>query len=122
MKRLYAGLAVILLLLGVVGQSYAGYTIKPKVARVNGTGQAILGSSNVKAINVFSTVAGDRVAIYAANISAGPLTVSELEFEIGISANNSSVTVYTGTDGLDLGSIYVASSNESSVTSIVYDY
>ncbi len=121
MKKL---VLAIILSLSMAGQCYAGYTVKPRVEKVTGTGQAYVGNINVKSINFFSSTAGDRIAVYNANIATGPVVDSELEFEVGISANNSSNPgPYLGVDGMNFGAgVYIASSSATAITSVLFDY
>lgn len=48
MKKL---VLAIILSLAMAGQCYAGYTVKPRVEKVTGTGQVYTGNINVKSIN-----------------------------------------------------------------------
>ena len=105
------------------GVCWAGLTIKPRISNVTGSGQVVSGAANVKSVTVYGPAAGDLIGIYNANFSTGPLTSSELELEIGISANTSTVHIPLGVDGVDFGAgVYVASSKATAITSVEYDY
>lgn len=86
-----------------------------------GTGQLYVGSCAIQSINFWSSVAGDSGGVYdITTITTGPVTTAELEFEIGISANNSSVPVPANGSPIVRG-IYVCSSSNA-ITTVVIDY
>jgi hypothetical protein len=122
MKKFLLVLAVIGLLLAFVSQGFAGYTIKNRGITITGSGQIFTGSKIVKAIVYFSSVAGDHAGIYQADASTGPITSAELEFELGITANNSNAYLYFGEEGINLSNLYVGSSSSTAITTVVYDY
>ena len=64
--------------------------------------------------------AGDKVAIYNYG-GTGVLDETELEFELGLSENNSSVSI--DASGADFtNGIYIAASSTDSITTVTFDY
>ena len=84
-----------------------------------GSGQLYTGPCRILSINYFSTTSGDLVAIYDTIDPALP--IATLEFEMGISANNSSAQLNCLQAPFEHG-IRVQSTNAASVTTVVFDY
>jgi hypothetical protein len=82
-----------------------------------GSGQIYVGPCRIISINYFSSTAGDKAAIYN---TADPYYPYDLEFEMGISANNTSDKIYPNAPFENGISIY--SSSLTSVTTVVFDY
>lgn len=122
MKKLFTVGAIIVLLLGLFTQVFAGYTIRAQIEKVTGTGTIRSGACNLKTINLFGPTAGNYISVYDATGLSGT-TQGELKFEVGISANNSSQSFTFGTDGVDFSTgIYVVGSVATILTTAVFDY
>jgi hypothetical protein len=93
-----------------------------KTLSITGNGQLYTGTGNIQSINFHSAAAGDSAAIYdISDILTGPLTFAELEFELGISANNSSTSVSANGAPIKNG-IYVTTKDATAITTVVIDY
>lgn len=145
MKKFLAGLVVIILSLAVVGQVWAvdavearnpeaepvllygrstndngikKFVASSQVGSITGSGQIYTGACRVFGINFYSTLAGDTVGVY--NTPNNIMPASGLEFELGISSNNSSQTLYL--KGAMWDGIRIWSTNASSYTTVMFDY
>ncbi len=105
---------------GVTGSKLNTADYPKGIQRATGSAQLYSGSCRVKLINFFSDTAGDRVAVYNYG-GTGVMDATELEFEIGISANNSSQSVDAGGTTFSNG-IYVTSNSATAITTVTYDY
>ena len=94
-----------------------------KIATKINSYQFYVGSCRLKSVNMFSSAAGDYISVYdtatAPDGSAADLTI--LEFEIGISANNSSNS-YDAKGAQLYNGIYVKSSSATTLITVSYDY
>jgi len=85
-----------------------------------GSGLVYAGACNVLSINLFSDTAGDNITVY--DLIANPSNQYQLEFEIGISANNSSQPVDAKGAPFSNGIYIFASDATNAVTTIIFDY
>jgi hypothetical protein len=84
-----------------------------------GSGQLYTGPCRILSVNFFSSTAGDYAAIY--NTVDPSYPIADLEFEMGIAANNTNAQPYCPQAPFDKG-IRVLSSSATSVTTVVFDY
>jgi hypothetical protein len=84
-----------------------------------GSGQLYTGPCRILSVNFFSSTAGDYAAIY--NTVDPTLPIADLEFEMGIAANNTNAVPYHPDAPFDKG-IRVQSTNATAVTTVVFDY
>jgi hypothetical protein len=84
-----------------------------------GSGQVHIGPCRVLSINFFSSTAGDLVGIY--DTTAVGYQITDLEYELGISANNTNApSIYPNAPFVN--GVKVLSTNANSLTTFVFDY
>lgn len=90
-----------------------------KTTYIIGSGLIYNGACRVLSVNLFSGTAGDNIAVY--DLVAQPTNMYQLEFEIGISANNSSQS-FDAKGTSFVNGIYVYTATATALTSVVFDY
>jgi hypothetical protein len=90
-----------------------------KTRCIIGSGQIYTGPCRIISVNFYSLTAGDKIGVYDTVNAGYPIT--DLEFEMGISANTSSAPPYYPQAPFVNG-IRVLSTNANSVTTVVFDY
>jgi len=93
-----------------------------KTLSIVGSGQIYTGSCFIQSINYYGAATGDIAGIYdLAKIATGAVTAAELEFEIGVSASTSSVSIPASGSPIVNG-IYVGAKTATAITTVVIDY
>ncbi len=86
-----------------------------------GTGLLRAGAFRAQTINIKGATAGDNIIVYDALSEPDTRVMTEIEFEMGISVNNGSVSIDAKGTPFTRG-IYIKSSATTTLTSVVYDY
>jgi len=127
MKRLTVVLAIILLSLVMAGQAWAVDETADYRVTKTGSGQIVKTPCHPLAIYIKGATAGDNIGVYdySSTSKSGTTTVvgdiRDLEFEMGIAANNGSTFIDTKGIAFDYG-IYIHSSAATTLTTVVFDY
>jgi len=90
-----------------------------KIYSIIGSGQLFIGPCRLLSASMFSSTAGDIVGIYNTVDPRYPIT--DLEFELGISANNTNSAPINPNAPFENG-IRVLATNANSITTVVFDY
>ena len=90
---------------------------KTQTRAIIGSGQLYTGPCRIISINYFASTAGSYAGIYNTINTGYP--IADIEFEMGTSANNSSVSALGGYFN---NGIRVLSTNATAVTTAVFDY
>lgn len=127
MKKFFVALAIVLSLV-MAGQSYAIDEVADNVKAQTGSGSFFVGPVGLLGISIRGATTGDNVGIYdygdtshRSGNGVVPGDIRDIEFELGITANNGSAFIDAKGAPFRYG-IYIQASVSTILTSITYDY